>query len=374
MTDAADRASVVILGGGPAGLAAALVLRRERPDLSVVVLERSGYDRPRIGETLPPTVRPLLERIGAWAAFLADGHQPCYAAASAWGSDRLAPNEFFDHPHNRGWHLDRRRFDETLARLAADCGICFLCPARLLSAEPIHDGWRLTYQPANLRSRTLDAGFVVDATGRRAVFARARGAKRIALDRLLGVVVFARVAQQTDYGGTLVEAVPDGWWYSAGLPGGGLVIAFMTDEDIARRKGLKSPDRWMAEAARTRYVLPRLATAEPTGRPVVVSASSSCLDRFGGDRWLAAGDAASTFDPVSSHGVFKALRSGILASYAVRNQFDGHGRWLEKYTLLHTREYDEYRKTWSEVYRQEARWPDMLFWQRRGCGNEGDEQ
>jgi flavin-dependent dehydrogenase len=365
MPDAPDRVSVAVLGGGPAGLAAALALRRERPDLSVVVLERAGYDRPRIGETLPPTVRPLLERIGAWPAFLADGHRPCYAAASAWGSDQLAPNEFFDHPHNRGWHLDRRRFDETLARLAADCGTHLLCPARLLAAEPIADGWRLTYQLANLRPRALEAGFVVDATGRCSTFARARGAKRVALDRLLGIVVFARVAQQPDDMGTLVEAVPDGWWYSAGLPGGGLVVAFMTDEDIARRHELKSPDRWMAEAARTRHVFPRLARAEPTSRPVVVSASSSRLDRFGGDRWLAAGDAASTFDPVSSHGVFKALRSGILASYAVRDQSDGKGGWLEKYALLHAREYDEYRTTWADVYRRELRWPNEPFWQRR---------
>jgi flavin-dependent dehydrogenase len=365
MTDPPDRASVAVLGGGPAGLAAALALRRERTDLSVVVLERAGYDRPRVGETLPPTVRPLLERIGAWPAFLADGHQPCYAAASAWGSDRLAPNEFFDHPHNRGWHLDRRRFDETLARLAADRGARLLCPARLLGAEPLPDGWRLTYRPADPRPRTLEAGFVVDATGRRAAFARARGAKRIAIDRLLGVVVFARVAERTDDVGTLVEAVPDGWWYSAGLPGGGLVVAFMTDADLAQQCGLKSPDRWMAAAARTRHVFPRLAAAEPTGRPVVVSASSSRLDRFGGDRWLAAGDAASTFDPVSSHGVFKALRSGILASYAVRDQSDGNGRWLEKYALLHAREFDEYRKTWSEVYRREVRWPDAPFWRRR---------
>jgi flavin-dependent dehydrogenase len=98
---------------------------------------------------------------------------------------------------------------------------------------------------------------------------------------------------------------------------------------------------------------------------VVVSAASSRLDRFGGDGWLAVGDAASTFDPVSSHGVFKALRSGILASYAVLDRLDGKAGWLDKYTLLHAREFDEYRKTWAAVYRREVRWPNETFWSRR---------
>ena len=42
---------VVILGGGPAGAAAALSLRRHAPSLSVALVEQSNYDAPRVGET-----------------------------------------------------------------------------------------------------------------------------------------------------------------------------------------------------------------------------------------------------------------------------------------------------------------------------------
>lgn len=359
--------SVAVLGGGPAGLATALSLRRQRPDLSIAVLERSGYDRRRIGETLPPTVRPLLERLGAWPAFLADNHLPCRAAASAWDSDRLETKEFFDHPHNCGWHLDRRRFDATLARLAAKAGSRVISPARVHHCEPTPDGWRLTYQLADTPPRALETEFVVDATGRRSAFAQTRGVKRITADRLVGLVVFARFtgsAGRYDIG-TLVETVPEGWWYSAGLPGGELVTAFMTDADIVRQSGLKTADRWLAAASRTRHVFPRLARAEPTAPPAVVPAKSFRLDRFGGDRWLAVGDAASTFDPVSSHGIFKSLRSGIMASYAIRDHFEGRGPWLEKYDHLHANEYAEYQKTCASIYRREQRWPTSPFWHRR---------
>lgn len=139
----------------------------------------------------------------------------------------------------------------------------------------------------------------------------------------------------------------------------------MTDSDLVRRARLNAADRWLAAAQRTRHVFPRLTKAGPTARPAVVPAMSFRLDRFGGDRWLAVGDAASTFDPVSSHGIFKSLRSGIVASYAIRDHFEGRGPWLERYEFLHTQEYAEYKTTCAAIYRRERRWPTSPFWRRR---------
>src|SRR5213593_4324139 len=63
-TTAADmlarlEADVAIVGGGPAGAAAALTLRKYAGQ-RVVLLERSRYDGPRAGETASPSLRPLL--------------------------------------------------------------------------------------------------------------------------------------------------------------------------------------------------------------------------------------------------------------------------------------------------------------------------
>src|SRR5215213_3152514 len=114
---------VVVLGGGPAGAAAALSLCRHAPSLSVALVEQSGYDLPRVGETLPPTVQAVLAQLGVWETFVGEGHVAAYGTCSAWGSDELFDNEFIYHPAGRGWHLDRARFDRMLAREAADRGV-----------------------------------------------------------------------------------------------------------------------------------------------------------------------------------------------------------------------------------------------------------
>jgi len=44
-----ERADFVVIGGGPAGAAAALTLRRHAPGRSVLLLEAGWHDRPRPG-------------------------------------------------------------------------------------------------------------------------------------------------------------------------------------------------------------------------------------------------------------------------------------------------------------------------------------
>jgi 2-polyprenyl-6-methoxyphenol hydroxylase-like FAD-dependent oxidoreductase len=120
-----DRYAVVVLGGGPAGSAAAGKLLARNPGLPVLLVERSSYDRPRIGEALHPGVEAALRELGAWEAFLAEPHLPAYGTRALWGSDEPIENEFLFHRNRQGWHLDRARFDAMLARLAEERGATY---------------------------------------------------------------------------------------------------------------------------------------------------------------------------------------------------------------------------------------------------------
>lgn len=359
---------MIVLGGGPSGTATALSLRQHAPSLSLALIEQSNYDQTRIGETLSPIVQPLMEQLGVWNTFLNEGHMPAYGSCSAWGSDELLDNEFIYHPMGRGWHLDRKRFDAMLASEAASNGVMLFSRSKFVSSELTSQRrWRVKVQSKNGSEISIEAAFVVDATGRRAVFASQQHVRKVLLDQLLGVFVFFGFdsgAPLTDTY-TLVEAWEDGWWYSALIPGEKIAVVCMSDVDIVKKHRLNSSAEWFAKLHESRHTKNRVREAKPLASPSVHAAYSHRLEKMTGNAWLAVGDAATTFDPLSSLGIFKGLRSGIMASYAIGDYFKGSSSSLEKYEAILANEFEEYLATRAEFYGQERRWENSPFWQRR---------
>jgi flavin-dependent dehydrogenase len=97
----------------------------------------------------------------------------------------------------------------------------------------------------------------------------------------------------------------------------------------------------------------------------VLAAASQRLDRFAGDDWLAVGDAASTFDPLSSQGISKALRAGMTASLAICRRLSGDTNAPITYEARMHAEYEHYLGRRTEYYALEQRWPQAPFWRCR---------
>jgi flavin-dependent dehydrogenase len=211
---------------------------------------------------------------------------------------------------------------------------------------------------------------VVDATGRAASVSRLAGLRPVNHDRLVACVGFFPDTEDKERPGAdaaVVEAFRDGWWYTAATPTGQRVVALMTDSDRVRRLGAARLDTWRRHLAATRWVR-ALAGQEPPLTPLRIwPAGSRRLDGPLPAGLLPVGDAVSSFDPLSSQGIIKALRSGIFASYAIADNLvhaDG-GSGYARYAVLMQREFEAYRTAHSEYYRQEQRWPNSPFWRRR---------
>jgi flavin-dependent dehydrogenase len=356
---------VLVAGAGPAGCAAAISLAQFAPDLRVGLVDGGSADAARIGETVPPPIKPMLEHLGLWDRFDADRHCASYATLSAWGGADLAGNEFIFHPRQVGWRLDRARFDAMMLA-AARMRVAAHVRGSVAGLAFTGRGWRASLRDGS----SVAARFALDATGRNAVLARALGLRPARLDRLIGCSVeFADAADDGE--GLMIEAVADGWWYTAAIPGGRRVVVHMSDSDLARARGTRRIDRWMAALEETRHVRSTVATARPLGPPRVHPAGSARVDLDATSLpLLAVGDAASCFDPVSGQGIVKALRSGVFASYAVADFLRrGDETGLARYRALTAAEFAAYRQTLGDFYALERRWAERPFWKRRQQGS-----
>jgi len=347
---------VVIAGGGPAGCATALSLRAHFSSLSVALIEQTNYEATRAGEVLPGLARKLLERLGIWPAFEREAWRPVYAVASAWGEPLLRENHAIYSWPGHGWHLDRARFDRFLARQAEARGVAVFSGIRVDGAERTEGGWLLA---AAIRAR-----YIVDATGRAASIARGFGALPVSLDPLVGFSRFFPDDKDSDPR-TLVEAVEDGWWYTAALTGNQRVATFMTDPDIARGRRLDRESSWREALEQTRFIRHAVPAQAACGE-IVRPAGSAYLSEPAGDGWIAVGDAACAHDPLAGQGITRSLRSGILASYAISDLLqNGSAAGLVRYRSLMQEGWSGYLAARRRYYLEEQRWVERSFWRRR---------
>lgn len=349
---------VLIAGAGPAGTAAARALASVAPTLRVAIVATSEKRHGR-GEVLSPLAQPVLRQLGLWPAFLAQGFAPSHRTLTAWGDTGLRSNELMLEARGPAWRIDRARFDGWLAEQAGPAATRIDAKVGDLVREA--DGWSV-----DCGNDRHTARLVIDATGRASALAQRQRRGAGARDRLVAAYAEAVSCHATPE--LLVEAFDDGWWYAMALGDGRHAFVCMTDADIARRLQLGTPQGWRAALDRTQFASAVAQRAERFEALRLLPAGGRRAAMPAGFRFLCAGDAASAFDPISGHGVVKAMRSGIFAAYAAADCLVRHDDTaLDRYGAFIAREVASYETALREHYASEMRWTDRPFWQRRSA-------
>jgi flavin-dependent dehydrogenase len=323
-----------------------------------VTLERTRYEAPRVGETLAPETGWWLRALGSTSAAPACDHLSSPAIRSVWGDDEVRERNFVFDPHGSGWYVDRRQFDAHLSHAAASAGAFVLEGAMLTACRRQGRSWQLSGHTSRGRFE-LSCGFVVDASGRRAIVARTQGARRVCADPLVAIVAYFSNAGGASEPCAFIEAVPQGWWYSAPLPGNRLVAAFLTDADLVCGHPARA---WKAALPDAEFTASRLAERHAATDVRCVAAGGTWLDRVHGPGWIAVGDAAAAHDPLNGQGVVRALRGGLRGADAVGQ---GQSGAFDAYAEAVADDVASYLSERQRVYGREQRFRDAPFWARR---------
>jgi flavin-dependent dehydrogenase len=207
----------------------------------------------------------LLRGLNCWERFLSEGPLESHGTICSWGSPEPHENEFVFSARGNGWHVDRRRFDAMMCECAESAGVEVHREARITDAVRANDRWRLA-----TRAQEVEARFVIDSTGRSASFATRQGSTRDVDDNLTAVFMtfaFPDEEAPTDMR-TLVEARPEGWWYSSIVPGERVVVAWMSDADLIRDMGLaRDADRLLEHLRQSSLTAARLRHGHSDARP-----------------------------------------------------------------------------------------------------------
>ncbi|MEA2079218.1 MAG: tryptophan 7-halogenase [Pseudomonadota bacterium] len=357
---------VIILGGGPGGTAAGMTLLK-RDGVDVAVVEASNYTSPRIGESLTPGVRALLEYLGIWQRFRSEQSLESFGSQAAWGSDYLQALDYMFTPHGAGWCLDRVRFDRMLASAFRDRGGHLLTNTHFVGcARKSNGSWGVQVKDAEKTLRQISCKYLIDATGRRGQLARHLNVSRAMHDRLVGIGRIGQFSADQSVGSvTQVEACEYGWWYTSPVPGNKILVVLMCDADIVSRRQAARPDRWQSLLKDTKLINERIRGIEFTAKPEAFPSFSSCLKQVGGKDWVAVGDAAASHDPLSATGIPHAIGSGIHGALVAANALFSNGGLLQSYQQSIYTDFQQYLRTHWRYYQREPRWPESTFWKRR---------
>ncbi|MCC7474139.1 MAG: tryptophan 7-halogenase [Pirellulales bacterium] len=316
---------VCVMGGGPAGTAAATFL--QRAGHRCVALEQSTFPRYHIGESLIPHTFGPLERLGLLPK-LRESHFPEKFSVRFVSPDGKESNPFYfseiiPGEMSRTWQVERSEFDQLCLDNARENGVD-ICSGVAVDEVLFENGRAVgvrTRADEN-KPREIRAKVVIDATGATTLIGKqldlrehVPGLNKSAIwsyyrggHRLEGI----------DGGETTVFMIADrGWFWYIPLPDDIVSVGIVASPDYLFDEQEEFEPVFLREVERCQPLAQRLTKAERT-QPVRGIRRLAYRNRqIAGDGWVMVGDAAAFLDPIYSSGLFLALASAELAAKCV---------------------------------------------------------
>lgn len=358
-----------MFGAGPAGCSAALTLLNHS-DLKVVIVEQSDFQQIRVGENVSARILSLIDYLQIDRSRL-DAHSmiSTHSTTAYWGSEIPVTRDSIFYSENN-FQLDREAFDLMLIdEFVKKDGVVF--PRSRCQRLEGGDGdgpWRATLKHPSEGVFQISARYVIDASGRTATIGKKIGVQRELLDQLVGVGAFFQFSndvvvpqEQT------IESVEDGWWHCSTLPDNRVVVTFFCDPTLVSEQRLSLAKNWMQLLCNTKHIVKRIEGSTFVSEdPWIRNASTLVSHSSHIRRFLSVGDAACSFDPISSMGVGFAVSSGCQAAVNIIADAGRSGDGsFDTYHQSIQQNLEPYLNSRKVFYQKETRWQESSFWSKR---------
>lgn len=348
-----EKFDVVIVGGGPGGTTTATLLKKYRPELQVLVVERERFPREHIGESQLPVIGKVLKEMGVWEKVEAEGFIIKFGASYTWGHTKepwvfgfIPDDEVRDDPRPapfEGWRtrvalqVDRARYDEVLLRHAQAVG------CEVSEGTPVQQVNRTGDRIDSLQlsnGREVAADYYVDASGNAAVLRRAMGVK-VDSPTLLQNVAFWDYFEKPGMNKSILErgsiririrSVPWGWvWYIA-LSDDRTSVGLVTPASYFKTCGKAAEDLFRESLAMPADLQELLSEAKCSGQIRRTNDWSFVADRVCGENWFLCGEALGFADPILSAGMTLTHTCARHLAYMILELKNGRhdAAWLKR--------------------------------------------
>ncbi|MEB3829453.1 NAD(P)/FAD-dependent oxidoreductase [Phormidium sp. CCY1219] len=312
----------IVIGSGPAGAAAAIVLAQQ--GLQPTIAEAECFPRHRPGETLHPGIEPLLQQLGVGDRLLSADFIRHTGNWIQWEGDRRFEAFGADESGEwRGFQAWRADFDSLLRDRCVELGVEIRQPCRAL--QPIVRQNRVIGIETN--QGAIYGRFAIDATGHKHWLA-----KQLKLPinryspRLIAYYGYAQGNCPSRESNPAIVGDRKGWTWTAKV-----------------RPNLYQWTRlcFTPEKIEKDWLPPEFHSLQPWGKFSAADVTWRRVYPPAGPGYFIVGDAATVLDPASSHGVLKAIMSGMMAAHSIsqilhRGRFEGiviqgYSQWVENW-------------------------------------------